>query len=177
MPSSARAGASDGECVVIRGWGRDEGTVMRLRGNSVVLLIAGVVTLGCSVLAVGRAVATRQDDAAARAPAPGPTAPSLLPTVAPAAGAATTATVGAPVAVQIVEFAFQPATLTVKVGGTVTWTNADSFAHSIWSNDATFDEQRMDKGATATVTFAKLGSYAYICGIHNSMTGTVVVEP
>lgn len=156
---------------------------MRLRGNSVVLLIAGIVTLGCSVLAIGRAVATRDGDPATKAPAaagPSTTATSTAtsPTIAPAGGAATTtAAAGAPAAVQIVDFAFKPATLTVKMGSTVTWTNADSFAHSIRSNDGTFDEQRMDKGASATVTFAKPGSYAYICGIHNSMTGTVVVEP
>ena len=78
---------------------------------------------------------------------------------------------------RIVDFAFTPVSLTVRAGTTVTWTNADSFAHSIRSPDGAFDEATMETGQTAPVTFAKPGTYAYVCGIHNSMTGTVVVEP
>jgi plastocyanin len=78
--------------------------------------------------------------------------------------------------VTIAEFAFKPNTLTVKVGAPVEWTNNDSFAHSIRSTDSAFDEKAMAKGEKATVTFSKARTYAYLCGIHNSMTGTVVVE-
>lgn len=84
---------------------------------------------------------------------------------------------GANAQIDIVDFAFNPATLTVATGASVTWKNGDGVAHSIRSKDAAFDEQRMESGATAMVTFSKPGSYAYVCGIHNSMTGTIVVQP
>ena len=63
----------------------------------------------------------------------------------------------------------------MKAGTPVVWTNKDAFAHSVRANVGSFDEQTMKAGQTATVTFAKPGTYAYVCGIHNSMTGTVVV--
>ena len=43
--------------------------------------------------------------------------------------------------------------------------------------DGAFDSGRLDEGVAFTTSFAAPGSYAYLCGIHNSMTGTVVVEP
>ena len=83
----------------------------------------------------------------------------------------------APLAATIVDFAFQPEPITVAVGQEVTWTNDDPFAHTVKAADGTFDSGRMDEGAAFTTSFAAPGSYAYLCGIHNSMTGTVVVEP
>jgi plastocyanin len=81
-----------------------------------------------------------------------------------------------PMAVALVDFAFVPEMLTVPVGSSIVWTNNDSVAHSVRTNDGSFAEQAMKPGATATATFAKAGSYAYICGVHPFMTGTVVVQ-
>jgi len=80
-------------------------------------------------------------------------------------------------AATIVDFAFQPEPIAVAVGQEVTWTNDDPFAHTVKAVDGSFDSGRMDEGVAFTTFFAAPGSYAYLCGIHNSMTGTVVVEP
>jgi plastocyanin len=87
---------------------------------------------------------------------------------APAAGAA-----GTPVAIK--DFKFGPTSVTVAAGGSVTWTNQDSFAHSIKSGDGSFDSPDIATGQTFTAKFPTAGTFTYVCGIHNFMTGTVVV--
>jgi len=94
-----------------------------------------------------------------------------------AASTTTAAPAGQAVAATIVDFAFSPEPVTVTAGQTVTWTNHDPFAHSIKSSDGSFDSASLGQGASYSATFSTPGTYAYLCGIHNSMTGTVVVEP
>ena len=80
-------------------------------------------------------------------------------------------------AVDIAEFSFKPPSLTVSVGATVTWTNKDGFAHSVKPDKDSFPTSpNIDQGKTFSHTFTKAGTYPYICGIHNSMTGTVIVK-
>ncbi len=83
--------------------------------------------------------------------------------------------------VTIKNFAFQPQTLTVKVGTTVTWTNQDSTPHTVqFSNKSIPPSSDLSAGggrSTYSHTFAAAGTYPYICGIHNSMTGTIKVTP
>jgi amicyanin len=78
-------------------------------------------------------------------------------------------------AVAITDFKFSPATLTVPVGTTVTWTNQDEEPHTVAAKDGSFHSPGMDTHATYSFTFATPGSYDYICSIHPFMTGTVVV--
>jgi plastocyanin len=78
--------------------------------------------------------------------------------------------------VAIKDFQFKPATVEVKVGTTVTWTNEDGFAHTATADDKSFDTGNLDKGQTGTATFEKAGTFKYICTIHNSMVGTVIVK-
>ena len=80
-----------------------------------------------------------------------------------------------PGAVAIADFAFGPPELTVTVGSTVTWTNQDGFAHTVDSKDDSFVSEALDQGTSFGHTFDAAGSYAYICGIHPSMAGTVIV--
>ncbi|MCV7204143.1 hypothetical protein B7435_11755 [Mycolicibacterium peregrinum] len=97
---------------------------------------------------------------------------------APAAPAAPANTSSAPVsgtAVSIDNFAFTPATLTVHRGDTVTWTNHDEEPHTVAAGDGSFRSPGMDSNATFSFTFTNPGSYDYICSIHPSMHGTVVV--
>jgi plastocyanin len=75
----------------------------------------------------------------------------------------------------IVDFAFEPAELEVAVGSTVQVTNADSARHTATAQDGTFDLS-LDGGATGSFTVDAPGSYAYVCSIHPSMTGTLVVS-
>lgn len=110
--------------------------------------------------------------------------PVVTAAAAVADPAATTAadTAGAPlsgdVAVDIVDFAFAPDPLRITAGATVTWTNKDSFAHTATGDgDApAFDTGNLDQGTSASHTFDAPGTFTYLCAIHNSMTGTVVVE-
>jgi plastocyanin len=86
-----------------------------------------------------------------------------------------TVTTGAGAEVDIQDFAFGPQEIQVAVGDTVTWKNLDPFAHSVRAGDKTFGSDPLDQGATFSFTFAAAGSFAYVCGIHPSMSGTVVV--
>ena len=80
-------------------------------------------------------------------------------------------------AVTIKGFAFDPASITVKVGTAVTWTNKDSAPHTITGDKGDWDSGRIAQGGTYTRTFDQAGTYAYKCTIHPTMTGAVVVTP
>nr|WP_231588358.1 cupredoxin family copper-binding protein [Mycobacterium nebraskense] len=77
--------------------------------------------------------------------------------------------------VNIDGFAFAPATLTVAVGTTVTWTNRDEEPHTVAASDGSFHSPGMGTGATFTHTFTDTGTFDYVCSIHPMMRGTVVV--
>lgn len=97
-----------------------------------------------------------------------PTAPAPAPTTAGPQPAARTA-------VGIVDFAFVPATIEVAAGSTVDWSNQDSFDHSVVADDGSFASDPMGNGDGFSFAFDVAGTYAYICGIHPSMAGTVVI--
>ncbi|HEY2916191.1 MAG TPA: cupredoxin family copper-binding protein [Candidatus Limnocylindrales bacterium] len=78
-------------------------------------------------------------------------------------------------AVAIVDFAFNPTTITVKAGDTVTWTNTGSTAHTVTADDGSFDSGNLNGGATFNHTFATAGTFTYHCSIHSSMKATVTV--
>ena len=92
------------------------------------------------------------------------------------AGGSTVVAAAGPGAVTIKDFAFDTGTLTVSKGATVTWTNADPFGHSVVANDKSFMSEKLPSGTTFQHTFDTAGTFTYICGIHPSMTGTVVVN-
>ena len=79
--------------------------------------------------------------------------------------------------VDIVNFEFKPQKVVVKPGTTVTWTNRDTSIHDIKDTSplATPQGKEMSQGGTFAITYAQPGSYSYICGIHQYMTGTVEV--
>lgn len=97
------------------------------------------------------------------------TAENAAPLPAPEPAAAAGATM-----VTIKDFAFTPNTLTVPVGTTVTWTNADGSNHFVAFPDQKSDRLKM--GATYTRTFSSPGVYEYACTLHPEMKGTVVVQ-
>jgi plastocyanin len=78
--------------------------------------------------------------------------------------------------VEIQSFAFSPATLTVKRGTTVIWTQMDSTPHTIMSDAGIFKSAELSKGQTYSNLFKDAGTFTYHCSIHPSMTGTIVVE-
>lgn len=75
---------------------------------------------------------------------------------------------------------FQPSTVTISRGGSVTWTNGDPTNHTVTSTSvpsgaATFDSGAMRQNATFRILFNVDGTYSYICSYHAWMHGTVVV--
>ncbi|HET9889888.1 MAG TPA: cupredoxin family copper-binding protein [Mycobacterium sp.] len=72
-------------------------------------------------------------------------------------------------------FAFEPASLTVTAGTTVTWTNRDEEPHTVAASDGSFHSPGMGTGGTFTHTFSAAGTFDYVCSIHPMMHGTVVV--
>jgi amicyanin len=79
-------------------------------------------------------------------------------------------------AVAIDNFTFNPQTLTVKAGTTVTWTNKDDIPHAIAAVGKQFKSRVMDTDNNYSFTFTTPGTYAYFCSLHPHMTGTIVVE-
>lgn len=78
--------------------------------------------------------------------------------------------------VTIKNFMFEPMSVTVPDGTTVTWKNLDGEPHLVVSTDGLFRSPALDQGETFKYQFAKPGTYAIFCGIHPSMKATVVVR-
>ncbi|MRS04355.1 hypothetical protein EG832_14240 [bacterium] len=78
--------------------------------------------------------------------------------------------------VEIEDFAYVPATITVKVGTTVTWTNKDTVRHTVTADSGLFDSGLFGKGESFSYTFTEAGTYSYFCIPHTYMKGVVVVE-
>lgn len=92
--------------------------------------------------------------------------------------------------VTIQDFSFSPTPLTIKAGGSVTWTNNGPSSHSVTSDTpGSFDSGTLSppmasmdpyggtsSGQTYRMTFSTPGTYAYHCAIHATMHGTVTVQ-
>ena len=72
--------------------------------------------------------------------------------------------------------AYSPNPITVAVGGTVTWTNNDSTAHTATANGGTFSSGTIAPGGKFSMTFPSAGSFPYRCTFHPGMVGTVTVQ-
>ena len=79
--------------------------------------------------------------------------------------------------VAIDNFRFSPNTVTLSVGGTVTWTNHDNVPHVVSSADNQFKKSPLLKtGQSFSHTFATTGTYSYFCSIHPRMTGKIIAK-
>lgn len=78
--------------------------------------------------------------------------------------------------IEINNFTFSPASITVPVGAQVTWTNKDDIPHNVVSSDKTIKSKALDTNEKFTFTFSQPGTYSYICTIHPRMKGTIVVQ-
>jgi plastocyanin len=78
--------------------------------------------------------------------------------------------------VTLSNFAFSPATLTVKVGTTVTWTNKDTATHTVVSDTGVFGSGNLATNASFSYTFSTAGTFTYHCSIHPNMKATVIVQ-
>jgi amicyanin len=78
-------------------------------------------------------------------------------------------------AVAIKNFGFSPATISVKAGSPVVWTNDDSVQHDITFDGGGISSPVLNHNDTFSHTFTAAGTYHYICSIHPFMHGTVIV--
>jgi len=78
--------------------------------------------------------------------------------------------------VEIDNFSFGPAELTVPAGTTVTWINRDDIPHTVVSTDKVFKSKVLDTDEKFSFTFSKAGTYPYFCSIHPKMTGKIIVQ-
>lgn len=99
-------------------------------------------------------------------------------TPAATVAATTPATAAGPteVKVDIVNFAFQPATITIPAGTTVVWTNTSPTEHTVADKNLTWSSHILEQGQTYQRTFDQPGTFTYICTIHPEMVGTIIVK-
>jgi len=76
-----------------------------------------------------------------------------------------------------IEFSdYRPSQIDVLPGETVSWTNVSSRTHTVTSDAGLFDSGTLDGGGHFAYRFADVGSYAYHCVIHPSITGEIDVR-
>ncbi|MFZ0005723.1 MAG: plastocyanin/azurin family copper-binding protein [Methanoregula sp.] len=83
------------------------------------------------------------------------------------------------VSVSIQNYAFIPASVTIRPGTTITWTNLDPIYHTATSTEPSpvaFNSPVLHQGDTFQFTFAQPGTYHYLCNIHPFMRGIVTVS-
>lgn len=95
--------------------------------------------------------------------------------------------------VSVVEFAFSPATVTIKVGQTVAWTNNGQVAHNVTADDGSWSSGLLNgatnsggygtgSGGSYGHTFNTAGTFGYHCSVHPpsmypNFVGSVIVTP
>jgi len=86
---------------------------------------------------------------------------------------------GAPVATtevtMVKSYRFEPKTIEVKAGQTVTWTNDDNFTHTVHVDGR--EDHEVGQGESVSIKFDTPGTYHYVCTLHRQdMDGTVIVK-
>jgi plastocyanin len=69
---------------------------------------------------------------------------------------------------------FQPAVLTLRLGESVTWRNADPFPHT--ATGAAFDSKSIAAGASWAYRPRARGELPYVCTLHPTMRAILRVE-
>lgn len=85
-------------------------------------------------------------------------------------------------AVDIKIFLFRPGSLSIGVGGSVTWTQQDNTIHTVTAGTPAaptpdrFDSGDLGQAQTFTRTFDEAGTFRYFCKKHTSMVAEIVVS-
>jgi plastocyanin len=77
--------------------------------------------------------------------------------------------------VSIVDFGFDPVTLTITKGTKVRWTNTGNVTHTSTSTTGAWDSGSIAPDDAFTRRFKKVGTFRYHCTIHTQMRGKIVV--
>ncbi len=130
------------------------------------LLLAAAITLVLAACGGGPAATT---------PSP-TTAPTTAPTPTPATSPTPVAVVNVKILEKNERYSFSPATLTIKAGTEVIWTNTTDAPHTVTSNTNAFTASSpFKKNATFMTIFTTPGTYMYHCSIHTYMMATITV--
>jgi plastocyanin len=122
------------------------------------------------VAACGGGMATTAPTTAAESQAPASQAPSAAS--GPCAPSDAPGTVSAGMA----NVAFDPSSITAKVGDVISWTNKDTVQHTATvKGNETCTTPNLATEASGGITFSQAGSYDFFCKIHPQMTGTIEV--
>ena len=78
--------------------------------------------------------------------------------------------------VVIADMRFSPPSLTVKRGDTVVWVNKDFFPHNARAQNRTFESPELATNQSWRYVATKAGRFAYVCTLHPTMKGALVVE-
>ncbi len=142
-------------------------TRRRMRRGGGALLAFASLTAVLSALFIADA-ATVHPTAAAKSPS-GVTTLNVAKAAAVAATSATT--------IEIKNYAFAPASVSVAAGTEVTWVNEDTVPHTVTtkSGPASFDSGQIASGGSYSVIFESAGTYSYYCIDHPQMTASVTV--
>lgn len=76
--------------------------------------------------------------------------------------------------IDMVDLAFEPRSLTIERGQTVTFHNSGKVTHNAKGKD--FFSRVVEPGGSYSHTFERAGSFAYVCTFHPGMDGTVTVR-
>ena len=71
---------------------------------------------------------------------------------------------------------YDPEVITVAVGTTIVWENADSMIHTVTDKAGAFDSEMISAGESYEHMFNEPGTFDYFCIVHPWMEGTVTVE-
>lgn len=134
------------------------------------LAIAAILSL------VACGTSTSTGTAGVSSPVPVASAPESSSGAGSGAGDCTASTTAGTVQAGMSGIAFVPATIQAKVGDVIAWTNNDTVAHTATlKDDPACTTETLAPGATGALTFSAAGTYAFICKIHSSMSGTIEV--
>ena len=136
---------------------------MSNRSLAALAVSALIVLAGCS------------SSSGSTAPSSGAAAPSSAASGAASACSETTAAGTVPVS--IVDFSFNPSSITAKVGDVIAFTNTGAAPHTATLDDGTCKTPTIAPTKSDGLTFTVAGTYSFHCSIHpTQMKGTIVVS-
>jgi plastocyanin len=150
------------------GSGFDTGIMQPGQTATVILDKPGTFPYACQIHPeMTGSIAVRDENGEVPAPSRGASTPAASP-VAESASPDN-------VLVSILDFSFDPVTLEIPAGTTVTWLNDGEAPHTATAEDGSFDTGQLDPGQQAGHTFDQPGTHNYACAFHPQMVGAIVV--
>lgn len=129
--------------------------------TAILLILTGAVLAGCTANGFAD---THEHKMPTEKPASSPAADSI-----PAAGE---------VQIEIQDFVFKPAEVTIAPGTKVTWINKDEAPHTATSTDTPqkFNSGGLDTDDKFSFVFKDKGEYPYFCALHPHMKASITVK-